>query len=332
MSSQLLDHGIVKTGGVDEAPAPRSLASVRPTDRAGWFHVTLAILLTTLAIGFSCSGMVMLWLLGQVLLSLVFLSWFALLHEAGHKNLFRSQRLNTLAGHSAGILALIPFRTWRLVHARHHYWTGWHDLDPTTSATLPRPVPRVERLAINLCWFAWIPVFSVIYRIQNYWNLPRLWRQFERGHQRRLTVWSTVICLTTYLGLVLWLGPMRCLALFGLGLYLSFALQDVIILSQHSHIPMEHSGGKDVQPFPPIEQEVFTRSLLFPRWFSQYILLNFDAHELHHMYPAVPGYALSSIPYRPANAVPWWQWIWNAKRIPGHRLIFQNRNETGWDL
>jgi hypothetical protein len=135
-----------------------------------------------------------------------------------------------------------------------------------------------------------------------------------------------------YAGLIAWLGPSRCGALFGLGLYLSLAFQDVLILSQHSHIPMEHSGGRVVPPFPPLEQEIFTRSLLFPKWFSKYFLLNLDAHELHHMYASVPGYHLTDIHYEPRNAVSWWGWIRKAKRVRGDILIFQNRNDTGWDL
>jgi len=128
------------------------------------------------------------------------------------------------------------------------------------------------------------------------------------------------------------LGPMRCLHWFGLGLWLGLAFQDVLLLSQHSHIPMDHSEGKDVTAYPPMEQERFTRSLAFPDWFSRYALLGLDAHELHHMYPAVPGYNLHQIDYQPGNTLAWWQWIVRAKRVPGHILIFQNRDQTGWDL
>ncbi len=60
---------------------------------------------------------------------------------------------------------------------------------------------------------------------------------------------------------------------------------------------MELSHGEAVEPFAPAEQEFFTRSLDFPKWFSQLVLLNLDSHELHHIYPSVPGYYLNRIDY-----------------------------------
>ena len=59
-------------------------------------------------------------------------------------------------------------------------------------------------------------------------------------------------------------------------------------------MPQNVSHGAAVRPFPAIEQEPFTRSLRLPRVASA-LLLHFDAHELHHMYPFVPGYHLRRI-------------------------------------
>ena len=327
------DKHPVKAQTVDDTPAlSATVRGLRPADFKGALHTGLALLLTGIALAASCSPYTGLWLAGQVILSFTLTLWFAVLHEAGHKTLFKSSRRNALVGQFAGVMAMIPFRSWRLVHARHHHWTGWHDLDPTTSATIARPLSLPSRLLINLSWWLWIPLFSVVYRLQNYWWLPKLWRQFPKPLHRRLMLHSFVLCILVYGLLFVWLGPAQTLRLFGLAVLLSFSFQDVLILSQHSHIPMQYSQGRDVSPFPPVAQEEFTRSLLFPPWFSQYLLLNIDAHELHHMYPAVPGYHLQEIPYRPVNAVPWWWWIWQAKMVRGDRLIFQNRNDTGWDL
>jgi hypothetical protein len=61
-------------------------------------------------------------------------------------------------------------------------------------------------------------------------------------------------------------------------------------------------------------------------------VLHFDAHELHHMYPFVPGYHLHRIAYVPDNQIGWWQWIRGAKKMRGDVLLFQNRLESGYDL
>ena len=90
------------------------------------------------------------------------------------------------------------------------------------------------------------------------------------------------------------------------------ALQDLLILSQHTHIPMELAGDERVKPFTPGEQEEFTRSLVFPSWFSRLVLLNFDAHGLHHMHPSIPGYDLQRLDEQPDNCIAWWRWVWRA--------------------
>ena len=66
------------------------------------------------------------------------------------------------------------------MHARHHKWTGWQDVDPTTAALVPRELQTVERVLVNVCWKFWIPLFSVLYRINNFWNWPRLETLFEK--------------------------------------------------------------------------------------------------------------------------------------------------------
>ena len=171
-----------------------------------------------------------------------------------------------------------------------------------------------------------------MYRINNFWNLPRLRGIFTYRAQRRRLTYSIVGSLAIYALLVYCVGPLLLVRLIGLGLLFTLMMQDVLILSQHTHVPMQLSGGEEVQPFSPKEQEIFTRSLHFPTWFSRYVLLHVDAHELHHMYPRVPGYHLNKIPYRTHNEVAWWQWVRKARRLPAEVFLFQNRRQSGADV
>jgi hypothetical protein len=61
-------------------------------------------------------------------------------------------------------------------------------------------------------------------------------------------------------------------------------------------------------------------------------VLHFDAHELHHMFPFVPGYHLHRVAYHPAHEVRWWTWVRAAKRLEGAVLLFQNRHDTGFPV
>lgn len=295
-------------------------------------YLLQAVLLTALGIWLSVSGLFFGWIIGQSILALAFLQWFILLHEAGHRTLFRSRALNTIAGHISAFCAGFPYSSWVLIHFRHHKWTGWQDLDATTASLVPRPLKNWERQVINFCWKYWIPLFSLIYRINNYWNYPRVIRFVTQKEKRHKVARDILLLAFSYALLISILGIKTFLLVFGLAMLISLVMQEVILLSQHTHVPTNLSHGKQVKPFPPLEQEVYTRSLSFPRWVSRFLLLHFDAHELHHMYVNVPGYDLGKIPYRTRNEVNWWQWIRASKRLSGVSFLFEDRNKTGFQL
>ena len=312
-------------------PSPAALSQLRPTDAAGTTVALSCIAITASGITLSLSPHWWIWATGQLLLALSLIQWFALLHECGHETLFQTKRLHAPLGHLAGLFALIPFRNWKSVHRRHHKWTGWQDLDPTTEALVPRELGRVERAIVNVAWRCWIPMFSVVYRVNNFWNWPRLKKLFASREDRRALALNMAGLAAAYAAIVATLGVATSARLFGVALLVALIAQDLLILSQHTHIPQRLSGGVDVRPFPTIEQEVFTRSLVFPRWLSA-LLLHIDAHELHHMYPFVPGYRLGEVHYETENEVGLLAWIKGAHALPGDLLLFHNRLETGADI
>ena len=315
----------------DGIPSPAHLTHLRPSDGAGGRVAAIAVGGTVLALVLSFAGGAGMWLAGQGLLALMLVQWFVVLHECGHDTLFRTRRYHAVVGRVAALFALIPYHSWVRVHGRHHKWTGWQDLDPTTESLVPRPLGRAERAVVNVCWRLWIPLFSVLYRVTNYWHLPRLFRMFPRPEDRRAMVRDALVLVGVYVALFAWLGPAVMLRATALATVLSLALEDILLLSQHTHVPTNVSHGEQVRPFAAIEQEPFTRSLRLPRVASAFVL-HFDAHELHHMYPFVPGYYLRRIPYSTENEIGWWQWVTRAKRLRGDVLLFQNRLDTGWDL
>lgn len=312
-------------------PVPRSLSHLKPTDRQGVIAVAIVTAISVAGLSLSRQQSFVAWLCGQIVLALAFLQWFVVLHEAGHKTLFRSRLANLVTGHVASVPALIPFYAWRRIHARHHKYTGWQDLDATTALLVPRTVAGWERTAVNVAWATWLPLFSILYRLQNYWNVPRVARFLGPGGSRRALAWNTGVLLLVYGVILAWAGPLTVLRLCGLGAVLSLAAQDVILLSQHTHMPTQLSGGREVACVPPLEQERYTRSLILPSWLSR-LILGFDLHELHHMYVRVPGYDLHRIPYHARHEVNWWVWLRGAKRLTGVDFLFSSRDRTGFRL
>jgi fatty acid desaturase len=318
-------------GRSEGAPYPAELTHLRPTDAAGLRVVAIAAAGTITGLFLSFAGGWALWLCGQALLAVILVQWFVILHECGHETLFRTRRWHAAAGRVAAFFSLIPYHAWTRVHGRHHKWTGWQDLDPTTEALVPRPLGTIERTLVNICWRLWIPLFSVLYRISNYWNLRRLLRMFSKKADRRAIVRDAALLIAFYAAIVVLAGPPIVFRGFAVALVLSLVIEDILLLSQHTHVPQNVSHGASVKPFAAVDQEPFTRSLRLPRLVSAFVL-HFDAHELHHMYPFVPGYHLRRIPYATENEISWWRWVSRAKQLPGDVLLFQNRLDTGFDV
>ena len=260
------------------------------------------------------------------------LQWFVLLHETGHNTLFPNTRANLVIGHISGFFSVLPFHSWQRIHSQHHKWTGWQDLDPTTKQVVPRKLNLLEKKLMNFCWKFYLPLFSILYRINNYWNLPRLFQLFTRNKLKVKMAFNVLIMFLLYVLLVFVLGPGVFFRLFGLSFFMHLVLSDPILISQHTHVTQNLSGEKDVKPFYPEEQAIFTRSLIFPKWISDFILFNFDAHEIHHMFPTVPGYLLSQLPFFSNNQINWIKWLKESKQVPAHILLFKNRRDTGYDF
>jgi fatty acid desaturase len=309
-------------------PPPVDVAVLRPTLMGGLIQTAIAAGSLSAGIALSYSDSNLVYAAGQLVLAFFFVHSFVLLHEAGHDTLFPWRTLNRMIGHAAGFLTVLPFWNWQRIHARHHHYAGWQDLDATTASLVPRAIRPWERRIVNFAWATWIPLFAILYRIQNFWNLPRIANYVSNRKNMMRIRSNTIILLLAYVALFAIVGPAELLRLVGPGFVLSLLLQEFIILSQHTHVPQRLSGGDDVRPFSPLEQEPFTRSLRLPSWLS-IALMHVDAHELHHMYPYVPGYRLHSIRYRPMNEVHWWTWLKAARRQKGSDFLFRNWNDTG---
>ena len=305
------------------------MVRLKPSNMLGAAYFAGACTTTSGGIYLASCSPIACYLIGQWLIALSVIQWFVLLHECGHRTCFRSRFYNTLGGHVAGFFTAIPFVGWRRIHNMHHKWTGWQDIDPTTASLVPRARTRIERTAANLAWKFWVPLFSLLYRYENFWNWPRMRRIFPLPSVRRGMAVNLVACAVGYVACLVWLGPIHILMCIGPGAWVGFALLDPLMLSQHTHIPLSVSQGATVKPYPAYEQVAFTRSLVFPRAISTGLLMGFDAHELHHRHPQVAGYHLYLLRGDTPNAVSAWRWVRAAKRVPAEIFLFENRDKTG---
>lgn len=287
-------------------------------------------LITVLAIYLSFSINIYAWLIGQLLYGLCVLQWFVLLHDFGHNYFFRSKFLNWFFGYVSSFFCLVPFAPWKWIHAQHHTWTGWHNLDPTQEGTLPSNATPTKRKLSNWSWKLGIPALTLAFSLQNFWNLPRLFRYFKEPAKRIQCVFSILFLITTFI-LQVCLIP-GFLVAWTLGYCLFLIVSDPLLISQHAHVPQKIDSENKATPFSVKEQDQFTRTLLFPKWISRFILLSFDRHSLHHVLPRLACYHLINIEYRFQNSSHWFTWLTKAKKTPAETILFSNNNNTGLNL
>jgi omega-6 fatty acid desaturase (delta-12 desaturase) len=316
-------------------PGPRDVAHLKATNAGGAVRVGWSVLCTAGGIALSLRPEREIWAAGQILLSIAMVQWFCLLHEAGHHTLFRARSPHVLVGHVAAFFSGLPFPSWKTVHNLHHKWAGWQDVDPTTATFAPRPPgqerSRFEMILGNLCWKLSIPYFAIHYRVAflKFWRIKNA--ATDLAGKRSITT-GTLGLLASYALLAAVLGPMLFVKIFALSAVLSLVWVEPIMLSQHTHIPMKLAKGASVAAIASAEQEPYTRSLRVPGWMAAAILFHFDAHELHHMYPWLPGYALRKVPYATVNEMRLFPWLLAVKRMSAEDFMLKNRNDTGNDV
>jgi omega-6 fatty acid desaturase (delta-12 desaturase) len=226
------------------------------------------------------------WLTSQALLAVVFFNAFSILHECGHGSASRSPLVNTALGHLASTFCFVPYFPWKLIHRQHHLWTGNLDRDPSLRSLRrfrDQGVPR----AVAWSWRAWIPLAGLMQHLV-FLTYPLVLHRaggLTRGKLVR-TIFS-----------ILWL-PASWLALWRLApglvrpgqvggaLLLFLVMEELVNLPHHVGMPTSN------QRLPPWEQHRATRSCHYPRGLSELLVLNFNFHVEHHLFPSLPWYRL----------------------------------------
>ena len=257
---------------------------------------------------------------GQLLLGIFFFQCFILLHETGHYSYFKNKFANTFFGNIFAFISFIPFNSWVNIHNLHHKWTGYRDKDPTTEGTVSPKFHPLTRLLVNLSWLIWFPLFTIGYRIGNYWNISKIKKHVSPIHLTKIYR-NIVLQIILYIILFYFGGNWIVVHLL-LSYFISLIISDVFILSQHSHIEIPIAGEQKVKPIRYSEQLKYTRSISLSSFMEKFIFFNFNLHELHHFQPGLPSYYLDKIQVKTSNKVNFFNYLFDAKSMLGMSFVF----------
>ena len=270
-------------------------------------------------------------IVSQLLLALFFFHSFAMLHEAGHGNLYKKRWANRITGHFFSVFCFMPFFSWQHMHRGHHVYTGSINNDPG-SRTL-RKIKKLGRVpsAYQVCWRFWAPMVAIAQHVMLWFYPYRIWREEpENKELLRQTLFSTaflIICYATFAHLF---PEVVTIKNFGLSVFLYLVLTEIINAPHHVGMPHFYSIPK-MEKLKLWNQHISTRSCRYPGVFSELITLNFSLHTEHHYFPTLPWYRLKKARdlIKPTlgeeyNEVGDFVWNWENRKVPAAQVVLSN--------
>jgi fatty acid desaturase len=224
------------------------------------------------------------YVLSQFLFAIIFFHNFCILHECGHGNASSKNILNTVTGLYSSILCFTPFFPWKYIHNEHHTWAGNPDRDPTGRNLKNWRRNKRVPLLLRIAWRTWIPLGALAQHFV-FWSYPMVLLREDRSKIWQCLV-SVALLPSAYLALYLrWPEVFRPQ---------NFILAFVIYLFCEELVNLPHHLDlfKFDRRLPLWEQWKAARSCYYPPFVSELLVLNFNFHIEHHLYPSLPWFRL----------------------------------------
>lgn len=212
---------------------------------------------------------------------------FGLMHEAVHHLAHPKPFINDAIGLVSGALCFLPYQLWKKLHLEHHYWAGNYKKDPVLE--IVRRTPRATKgmkSFLNFWWKTRIPLPGFLQNVVFWYHCGRKWLE----NLKTPSVW-----LEFWIPTMFWSAALSQMSLTQFGLLSAGALFYLVLVEA---INFPHHVGKylhepsESEHLPAWEQHLITRSCVYSGWFQHLVLLNFNFHTEHHLFPDLPWHQL----------------------------------------
>lgn len=214
------------------------------------------------------------------LIAVVCFRAFSAMHEATHGALDKNRRLNDVLGVLWGAICFLPYAQWRTGHLEHHLWAGNIERDPVMKLCIY--VRRGGKLPVIVewAWKVWVPVLSILQQSVFWYNCALLVRKSPTV----LNVASVLAPLFLWTGAMIGFGLNATLLALLPGIVGYLVLIEIVNFPHHLELPQKEGKTR----LAPMHQFEIARSCSYPRWFERWVLLNFNYHVEHHLFPTLP--------------------------------------------
>lgn len=214
---------------------------------------------------------------------------FGIMHDAVHGAVSKNRWVNSFAGIFGGSLCLLPYEPWKKSHLHHHHWSGNVEKDPVMALIIVYPkMPKAMKVAISALWMAWFPILGFLQHVV-FWKLSV--SHYVKEPKNFKTLVSLAAPVMMWGALFAFIPGVFLLEVLLPSLFLYFVGIEVVNLPHHLQLPQYRGDTK----FTAWEQYKTARSCIYPKWFARFVVLNFNYHVEHHMFPDVPWYHLDKL-------------------------------------
>jgi fatty acid desaturase len=230
------------------------------------------------------------YLASQVIFALVAFHGFAVLHECGHGACSTSALVNTVTGLVASTLCGLPYFAWKYAHSEHHAWAGNVARDPALALVRAYRRPTsATRWIVELGWRTGVPLLGFLQQLV-FWayTATMSMSRFDWAKMGRCIA-STAFLVVVYATLHVAWPSLFCVRNFALGVTLYLVLIEIVNFPHH--IGRERLDNGD-RRLPLWEQWRVTRSCYYAPGWAEILLLNFNFHIEHHLFPDLPWHQL----------------------------------------
>lgn len=233
------------------------------------------------------------YLLAQLLLVIVFFHGFALLHECGHGSCSKNETVNAIVGHITSLFCFMPYYPWKYIHAEHHTWAGNVHRDPTLRLVRDyENSQKVKNWVIRVAWRTWVPLLALFQHVV-FWTYP--WMLYREGRLHGKRLWRSVASIAflggSYAALAVWGPSWLQWQYFWPALLIYLMVVELINFPHHMGTKLFSNSDHDSK-LPLWKHNEVTRSCYYPPGIADLLLLNFNFHTEHHLFPDLPWFRL----------------------------------------
>lgn len=259
----------------------RSELSFEPVRGSLWSHFAIDGLLLAGIYGlFQLSSY---WsLLAAIPFAILMTRNVSFMHEAVHGTAHPHSKLNYFAGLLAGSICFLPFFLWKQIHLEHHFWAGNFNKDPALEIIKRYPrFSKAQKAFLEIIWKTRIPVTSFGQYIV-FWAHSAV--KLKKSAKDPM-IWLNLLMPIVFWGVIaLNMNGIQFLSLAA-GIVMHLMIFEFLNFPHHVGLYLEDSPTAKL---PVWQQYLVTRTSLYQGWFERFLVLNFNYHAEHHVFPDLP--------------------------------------------